>query len=150
MASTATAVRFPSVEWFQAAADIYNQNLEYVRRNGQTDCSMAIVFPDQIIKLTFIAYTVSEVRQISEAELPAVDFFLQIDLDTWKEMVKDIKRAGRAEGKYTLNTLDGLDPNGIARSKAGYIDGDATDAFYRFNQSFQDFFDLSHKLDTTF
>jgi len=37
-------------------------------------------------------------------------------------------------------------PEGLARSNDGY----RRDAFYRFNQTFQYFFDISAKIDTTF
>ena len=46
--------------------------------------------------------------------------------------------------------VDGEDAEGFARSKAGYLDGDARDAFYRFNQTFQNLFDLSARLETRF
>ncbi|MCH6556124.1 MAG: hypothetical protein IH797_05925, partial [Chloroflexi bacterium] len=44
------------------------------------------------------------------------------------------------------NDLHRLDPEGFARSNDGY----RRDAFYRFNQSFQHFFDSSAKIDTKF
>jgi len=38
----------------------------------------------------------------------------------------------------------------LAKSNADYRDGDARDAFYRFNQTLQDYFDTSSELETVF
>lgn len=150
MASAAVAVRFPSVEWFEALSAIYNHEVELQRRNGQADTTMAVKCGDDIFRLVFAVYSITEVGRIDEAGLAGVDFYLELAPAIWREMLEDIKKHGRAEGQYTLNSLDGADPDGVARSRAGYSDGDARDAFYRFNQSFQDLFDLSSRLETTF
>ncbi|HMP04177.1 MAG TPA: hypothetical protein PKC45_16915, partial [Gemmatales bacterium] len=129
---------------------IYNQEVELQRRNGQADTTMAVRCGDEIYRLVFAVYSITEVSRINESGLNDVDFYLELAPATWREMLEDIKKHGRAEGQYTLNSLDGADPDGIARSRAGYSDGDARDAFYRFNQSFQDLFDLSARLETTY
>ena len=49
------------------------------------------------------------------------------------------KKNGKADLSHTLNTLDLSMPEGLARSHDGY----RRDAFYRFNQSIQDFFNAS-------
>jgi hypothetical protein len=69
-----------------------------------------------------------------------------MSLDGWKEMLQNIKEHGKADLDNTLNTIDLKDPEGLARSHDGY----RRDAFYRFNQSFQYFFDVSAKIDTQF
>ncbi|HMO94871.1 MAG TPA: hypothetical protein PKD27_02050 [Tepidiformaceae bacterium] len=150
MTSAAVALRFPSLEWFEALKGIYNQEVELQRRNGQADTTMAVRCGDEIYRLVFAVYSITEVSRINESGLNDVDFYLELAPATWREMLEDIKKHGRAEGQYTLNSLDGADPDGIARSRAGYSDGDARDAFYRFNQSFQDLFDLSARLETTY
>ena len=61
-------------------------------------------------------------------------------------MIENIKANGKADLHHTLNTIDIEIPEGFARSNDGY----RRDAFYRFNQSFQYFFDASAKIDTTF
>ncbi len=66
--------------------------------------------------------------------------------ERWQEMLKNIKDNGKADLHHTLNTIDLEDPEGFARSHDGY----RRDAFYRFNQSFQHFFDSSAKIDTDF
>ena len=57
-----------------------------------------------------------------------------------------IKQHGSADLAYTLNTIDLNRPEGFALSSDGY----RRDAFYRFNQSLQHFFDSSAKIDTQF
>lgn len=148
--TTTTALKFPSLDWFKTLRDIYNQEIELQRRNGQADTTMAVKCGSEIYRLDFAVYSITSVEKIDEAGLAGVDFYLELDPETWRAMLENVRQHGRAEGKYTLNSLDGEDPNGVARSKAGYSDGDARDAFYRFNQSFQDFFDLSSRIETTF
>lgn len=150
MTATTTALRFPSIEWFEALQGVFNQEIELHRSAGQADTSMAVRVGDDIIKLTFAVYSLTKVERISEEQLNEVDFYLDQPLEAWQAMLANIKEHGRAEGKFTLNSLDGEDPEGLARSKAGYLDGDARDAFYRFNQTFQNLFDLSARLETTY
>ncbi len=150
MAATTTALRFPSIEWFEALRGVFNQETEMHRRSGQADTSMAVVCGDEIIKLTFAVYDLTKVQRIGEDQLAEVDFYLEQPMETWQAMLANIREYGRAEGKFTLNSLDGDDPDGLARSKAGYLDGDARDAFYRFNQTFQNLFDLAARLETTY
>ncbi|MBE0609366.1 MAG: hypothetical protein IH609_08295 [Dehalococcoidia bacterium] len=150
MTSAAVALRFPSLEWFEALRAIYNQEIDLQRRNGQADTTMAVKCGNDIFSLTFAVYSITAVSRIAESDLKEVDFYLELSPAVWREMLEDIKKHGRAEGQYTLNSLDGADPDGVARSRAGYSDGDARDAFYRFSQSFQDLFDLSARLETTF
>jgi hypothetical protein len=66
--------------------------------------------------------------------------------DKWKEMIQNIKDHGKADLHHTLNTIDLEMPEDLARSHDGY----RRDAFYRFNQSYQYFFDISAKIDTQF
>ena len=62
-------------------------------------------------------------------------------------MIENIKEHGKADLSHTLNTIDlSMPGEGLARSHDGY----RRDAFYRFNQSIQDFFDASAKIDTQF
>ena len=61
-------------------------------------------------------------------------------------MLDDIKANGRATHDYTLNSLDLRSEVEFARGK----DYHRRDAFYRFNQTFQEFFDNSAKMQTTF
>ncbi len=61
-------------------------------------------------------------------------------------MLENIKQNGAADLQHTLNTIDLNTPGSFARSFDGY----RLDAFHRFNQSLQHFFDSSAKIDTQF
>ena len=50
------------------------------------------------------------------------------------------------DGNFTLNSLDLRSTEELARGK----DYHRRDAFYRFNQTFQEYFDNAAKIETTF
>ncbi len=136
---------FPSVEWFEAVKNIVN-NDEAFRRLGTIDTTVGVKVGDKIYRLTFEAFECTEVAEITERDLRDVDFWLEQSYDGWKEMLQNIKDKGAADLDHTLNTIDLNLPEGFARSYDGY----RRDAFYRFNQSLQDFFNASAKIDTQF
>lgn len=142
-----TPVRFPSVAWFEALNDHCNQqDLFRKKRAGACFATFAIKVGSEIFEITFDGFVVTNVRTVDEAALADADFWLEQTPEAWKAMLQSIKERGRAEGDYTLNSLDLLAPDDFARSH----DGHRRDAFYRFNQSFQDYFDASAALDTEY
>jgi hypothetical protein len=138
---------FPSLEWFRALRDIINSDDVY-RHLGTCDAVVGIKVPDsqKHFLLTFEAFDFLEVKEVTEAEAEDCDFWLEMPLAGWEEMILNIKENGKADLHHTLNTIDLEDPDGFARSRDGY----RRDAFYRFNQSFQHLFDSSAKIDTHF
>lgn len=145
------ALRFPSLEWFQALNDVVRHEDVFRKRGaGAADTRMGIKVGDDIYVVTFESYTVAGVEKIGEDRLPEIDFYLEQSPDEWKTMLQNIKEHGRAEGLLTLNSLDAMSETGFAQSRAPYLDGDARDAFYRFNQTLQDYFDTSAHLETVF
>src|SRR3989304_3236433 len=144
---TKVKATFPSIEWFRALRDIINADDAY-RRIGTCDAVVGIKIPDarKYFLLTFEAFELLDVREASEAEAEDCDFWLEMPLARWREMIQNISENGKADLHHTLNTIDLEDPEGLARSNDGY----RRDAFYRFNQTFQYFFDSSAKIDTQF
>lgn len=140
-------VKFPSVEWFNAVADLVKDDVEY-RHIGTCDATVGLKVTDvkKYYVLTFEAFEVADVQETSEAKSEEVDFWLEMSLDGWKEMIDNIKEHGKADLSHTLNTIDLRDAEGLARSHDGY----RRDAFYRFNQTFQYFFDVTAKIDTQY
>jgi hypothetical protein len=136
---------FPSVEWFDAVKSIVNED-EAFRRLGTVDTKVGVKVGNALYELDFEAFECLGAHEISEDELHDVDFWLEMDAAGWKELIANIKEHGGADLHHTLNTLDLSDPQGFARSYDGY----RRDAFYRFNQSLQHFFDSSAKIETTF
>jgi hypothetical protein len=137
---------FPSTEWFDAVKNIVNQDPAF-RHNGTIDTVVGVKVGGKIYELTFEAFECAGVREVAEHDLRDMDFWLEQDYDAWKAMLENIKQNGKADLSHTLNTVDlSMPGEGLARSHDGY----RRDAFYRFNQSLQDFFDASAKIDTQF
>ena len=136
---------FPSLEWFEAVRQLVN-NDEAFRRLGTIDARVGAKVGDKLYELTFEAFECAGVKEISESDLRDLDFWLEQSPDEWRAMLESIKQHGSADLKFTLNTIDLTRPEGFARSFDGY----KRDAFYRFNQSLQHFFDSSAKIDTKF
>lgn len=61
-------------------------------------------------------------------------------------MLADIKEHGKPDRQHTLNTIDFLDPEGFAKSD----DQSKKDSFYRYGQTFQQFFNASSEIETEF
>jgi hypothetical protein len=137
--------KFPSVEWFEAVRDLVNKDDEF-RRLGTIDTTAGVKVGEQLYQLTFEAFECTDVKEISENDLRDLDFWLEQTPDQWREMLENIKHHGSADLQYTLNTLDLSRPEGFAQGNDGY----RRDAFYRFNQSLQHFFDSSAKIETEF
>ncbi len=145
--ATKTKATFPSIEWFNAIKDIVNVDENY-KRIGTCDSEIGIKIPDlgKFYKLTFEAFSVEDVRETDNAGAENTDFWLEMPYARWKDMIENIKDNGKADLHHTLNTIDLEDPEGLARSNDGY----RRDAFYRFNQTFQYFFDASVHVETSF
>ncbi|MEX2246915.1 MAG: hypothetical protein WEC75_09515 [Dehalococcoidia bacterium] len=136
---------FPSVDWFNAIKDIVNKDPSF-RQLGTVDAVLGVKAGDKIIQITFEAFECTDVKEVKENDLRDMDFWLEQPWESWKEMIENIKKHGAADLTHTLNTIDLSMPEGFARSADGY----RRDAFYRFNQSLQDFFNASARIDTKF
>lgn len=142
-----TKAKFPSLEWFNAIKEILNDDPGY-RHIGTCDSVVGLKVPEleKYYVITFEAFEVADVKETSEAEAEEVDFWLEMPYEKWKEMIQNIKENGKADLHHTLNTIDLEMPDDLARSHDGY----RRDAFYRFNQSYQYFFDVSEQINTEF
>jgi hypothetical protein len=101
---------------------------------------------ERLFELDFEAFELKNVAEIDAHRAEQLDFVLVQPPEAWQEMLKDIKENGRATHDYTLNSLDLRSAEEFARGK----DYHRRDLFYRFNQTFQDYFDLSAKMETSF
>lgn len=136
---------FPSVEWFNAIKELVNNDPAF-RRLGTVDAVVGVKVGAKIYELTFEAFECVGVREANENALRDMDFYLDQPYDAWKDMITNIKKHGQADLSHTLNTIDLTMPEGFAKAHDEY----RRDSFYRFNQSIQDFFDASAKIDTKF
>ena len=138
---------FPSVQWFEALRGLVNADPEF-RRIGTVDAVMGVKAGSHNYVLTFEAFECVGVEEVASEELPDVDFYLEMPEADWRDMLENIKEHGEADRSHTLNTLDLMSADGIAKNDEG--DQLRLDLFFRLNHSFQYFFNTSAKLDTNF
>ncbi len=136
---------FPSVEWLEGVRAIVHRD-ERFRHFGTVDAKVGIKVGEKNYQVVFEAFECVDVREISPSELEQCDFWLEQEPEAWKEMIENIRKNGKADVTHTLNTIDLNRPDGLAKGPDGY----KVDLFYRYNQSLQDFFDSSARLETTF
>jgi hypothetical protein len=136
---------FPSVEWFDKAAELLNASDSF-KRLGTCDSEMGVQVGDRYFEIDFEAFEVKGAQEIDAARAAELDFTLVQSLEDWKVMLENIKANGQAEDEYTLNSLDLKSDTEFAQGK----DYHRRDAFYRFNQTFQEYFDMSAQFETTY
>lgn len=136
---------FPSVEWFQEAADRLNKSDSF-KRLGNCDAEVGIQVGDRYYEIIFEAFEVVKVAESDAARMEELDFVLVQSPEAWREMLEDIRANGKATHDFTLNSLDLRSADELAKGK----DYHRRDLFYRFNQTFQDYFDGTATMETTF
>ena len=141
--------KFPSVAWFDAVRDVYN-NDESTRGagSGTCDCIVGIQVGRDLFKLTFEGFECSLAEKISKPQLGDCDFYLHMTTKDWREMLQNVQQHGHATDNYTLNTLDLGRVEGLAAST--HEDQYREDLFFRYNQTLQFFFDGSARVKTTY
>ncbi|MDE2779284.1 MAG: hypothetical protein OXI91_06360 [Chloroflexota bacterium] len=142
-----TALTFPSVEWFQALQELVNSDEEF-RRLGNVDAIMGVKVGDKVYVITFEAFECTEVKEGTEYDLIDADFFLEMTVEQWQDLVANTRENNGADLNHTLNTLDLTIEGGISDNATG--DQLRADIFFRVNQSLQHFFDSSARLNTVF
>jgi hypothetical protein len=136
---------FPSVEWFREAADLLEKSDSY-KRLGTCDTEMGVKVGDEYFEIDFEAFGVADIKKIDAARADELDFTLVQSPEAWKAMLDDIKANGHATHEFTLNSLDLRSNEELAIGK-DYV---RRDAFYRFNQTLQEFFDMAAHMETTY
>ncbi len=136
---------FPSVEWFREAAELLNRS-DAFKRLGTCDAQMGVQVGDRYFEIDFEGFEVKDVKEIDAARAEELDFVLVQPYERWKAMLENIKQHGRAQAEWTLNSLDLQGEEEFARGKDYY----RRDLFYRYNQTFQEFFDITSQMETTF
>ena len=138
--------KFPSVKWFEAIQDVVDAD-DRLRKLGTCDAIMGVKVEDKAFEITFEAFDITGVREISEADLANTDFYLDTSYETWQEMLENISQSGgKPDPRLTLNTIDYLAPEGFAKSD----DQSKKDSFYRYGQTFQLFFNASAEIKAEF
>ena len=141
--------QFPSVEWFQAVSRRTEEDKQKFKLLGYVDADVGIKIDGngagaQSYLLKFRDYGVKSVELAKD--LRGADFSIEGGLDAWSEMVRNIKANGEADIEHSLNRLTMTDVplKLVARDQL------QADIFYRFNQSFQAFFNEAAHVPTEF
>lgn len=141
--------KFPSVAWFDAVRKVFNGDEAYQGAGGgQCNCVIGVRVGSKTFILTFEGHECSKAQEGKTKDLEDVDFYFDMPLDDWRAMVRNIAENGGATLDYTLNTLDLDREEGLSTSKHG--DQYREDLFFRYNQTFQFFFDASARVKTSF
>ena len=142
-------MQFPSIEWFNAVQKEAEIEADTFRRMGFCDATMLLALgPGDDARrfiLAFEDYGMTSVREVDESESADADFQLSADNTVWREMIENIRTHGEADLEHTLNRLQL--PGALALSAS---DQQNEDLFYRYNQTFQEFFNLSSRVQTEF
>ena len=141
--------KFPSEAWFEEVRKVYNGDDRYRGGGaGACNCRAAAKVGEDAYLIVFEGAECAQTRRIGGDELADVDFYLEMPAERWNAMIQDIAEHGGASLHYTLNTLDLDSDDGISRSVHG--DQYREDLFFRYNQTFQYFFDASAEVSSTF
>lgn len=141
--------RFPSVEWFEQVADRFHADHERASRLGYVEANVGVLVEDGASTkgfiLEFAGYGPRAVREVKDP-VAKTDFTIAGPLDAWCEMVRNIADHGEADLDHTLNrlTMAGVP---LRLLSAGQLE---TDLFFRFNQSFQAFFNAAAGVPTEY
>jgi hypothetical protein len=149
---------FPSVGWFRALADRMAAQPEKYRRLGAMDLTLVprIVFPDGHAELYSLTFEGHRCRAVERLESTATvrgphPVVLEGEYAAWREMLENIRHHGHADLTHTLNYLTLPDwplrllP--VDEEGEGQLD---VDRFYRYNETLQEFFDETARVETRF
>ncbi len=145
---------FPSTVWFQRLADLMNAARARQEQLGYVDCVAEFTILDGgdageplSIQVTFEEFDAVDVREAGPDDVGRADFSLDATLATWQEMIESIATGnGRPDLEHTLNRLSHAGTPITLRSD----DPLRRDMYFRFNQSFQEFFNASAGFRTVF
>lgn len=137
--------QFPSVDWFESVRESANGDSRFTSQ-GTVNCLMGVKVGDDAFALMFEGFECASVRSVSEAALRDTDFYIDMSLQEWQALLKNIVANGGADSSHTLNSLDLTMPNGCVKSDNELRRA----AFFQYHLSLQAFFDASARVDTTF
>ncbi len=145
------ALRFPSQQWFQALAEQMEERRDEFRGFGPVDCTMVVKVDGarecQLLEVVFEAFAVKSVRALESLDSARPDHFvIEAPLAIWQEMLDNIGTNGAPDLEHTLNFLTFPDDPMVVSGP----DQLQTDAFYRYNESLQRFFNGASSITTSY
>ncbi len=144
-------VLFPSQKWFEALARQMIEKSDEFRGFGPVDCTMVVQVNQaegtQLFELVFEAYAVKSIRSLESLDAAKPDHFvIEAPLKTWREMLDNIRANGAPDLEHTLNFLTFPDDPMLVSGP----DQLQIDAFYRYNESLQRFFNGASSIATSY
>jgi len=145
------ATIFPSCNWFEALGDRMEIDHTSYRELGSIDCVMVVNVEGgeggELYEIVFESFGVRSVRKLeSLADAVPEHFVLNAPLAVWREMIENIHNDGAPDLKHTLNYLtfpdDPMEITGPDQLEV--------DAFYRYNESLQRFFNGAAAVATSY
>lgn len=141
--------QFPSLDWFEQVRGVFNSDDSYQQAGGGLcDAVMGLKVGNKAYLIVFEGMECVEAREVDIPALADADFYLNMEYAEWRDLLANIKANNGADLDYTLNTLDMERDDGLAQTLNG--DQYRQDFFYRYNQTFQYFFDASARVQTEF
>ncbi len=122
--------------------------LNWKNTGGAYDARVGIEVGDRVFLLVFEGFECAGAGEISAPDLGDTDFYMSMHPSDWEEMLVNIRLNGGADLDHTLNTLDLSSDGGLAKSWKG--DQYGQDLFFRYNQTFQYYYDASSEVETEF
>ncbi len=144
-------MKFPSEAWFEALQGQAAAKPDRFKKLGFVDANVGIKVeganggtPAGFV-LEFSGYGCKKVSALKRPEEVA-DFVLAGPYGVWKEMIENIRQNGEPDLQHTLNvlTLPGVP------LKLEAADQLKADLFFRYNQTFQEFFNGAAEVETEF
>jgi hypothetical protein len=148
----ASAVPFPSCEWFERLADAMRKHAERFQELGSTDCTMVVKVElgggdARIFEVVFEGFDVKEIRELSGLEQARPSHFVvEGPLEAWRDMIDNIRSNGAPDLDHTLNSLTLTD----VPLRVSGPDQLEVDAFYRYNETIQRFFNGAAEIETRY
>lgn len=142
---------FPSTQWFEALARHMAKSEASFRPLGSVDCTMVVKVdapagPD-LYEIVFEGFTARSVRRLHRlADAAPAHFVLEASFETWREMIDNIRANAGPDLTHTLNYLTFPD----VPMRVSGPDQLEIDAFYRYNESLQRFFNGAADVPTTY
>jgi len=107
---------------------------------------MGVKVGDDAFSVTFAGFECTGVQAVPEGELRDLDFYIDLSLSEWRDLLDNIIANGGSDSAHTLNTLDLTMPTGCIKSGSELRRA----AFFQYHLSLQAFFDASARVETTF
>ncbi len=142
---------FPSVEWFEMLGHYMVAQSDRYHDLGACDCCMVVkvvqIDEPRLIEVQFKDYVVESVRELPKIEDARPEHFVvEAPLSVWREMIDNIRSQGQPDLEHTLNYLSFPDDPMVVHGPDQLM----VDAFFRYNQSLQLFFNGAVALATDY